>query len=97
MEEESHKIIQANPKALELIGAPEGEVTGNVCHTFICPAERGKCPVTDLGQVITSSERILITRNGAKVPIIKTVVPTIIGTKKILVESFIEIATEKGR
>jgi PAS domain S-box-containing protein len=95
VEEESHKIIQANPKALELIGASEGEVTGNVCHKFICPAEWGKCPVTDLGQVIKSSERILITRDGAKVPIIKTVVPTIIGTKKILVESFIEITDRK--
>jgi PAS domain S-box-containing protein len=92
---ESHKILQANPKALELIGSLKHEVEGIVCHKFICPAEQGKCPVTDLGQTVNSSERILITKNGMKIPIIKTVVPTYLGNKKVLVESFIDISDRK--
>ena len=92
---ESHTILRANPKALSLIGASESEVTGAICHTFICPAERGKCPVTDLGQKINSSERLLLTRNGKKIPIIKTVVLTQIGNRKVLVESFFDITDLK--
>jgi len=87
----SHTILQANPKALELVGATEGEVTGAVCHRFICPADRGACPVTDLGQSVNASERQLMRRDGRQVPIIKTVVPAQIGGRRVLVESFFEI------
>jgi PAS domain S-box-containing protein len=88
----SHVILQANPKVLGLIGASTDDITGVVCHKFICPAEQGKCPVTDLGQDVNASERVLITKNGERVPIIKTVVPAKIGNKAVLVESFIDIS-----
>jgi len=92
---DSHKIIQANPKALEMIDAQEHDVTGAVCHKFICPADQGKCPVTDLGQVVNSSERVLITKNGTLIPIVKTVVATRIGDRKVLIESFFDITDRK--
>nr|WP_320161927.1 PAS domain S-box protein [uncultured Methanoregula sp.] len=92
----SHTVIRANPKALELIGASECDITGNVCHNFICPAEQGKCPVTDLGQEVHSSERVLLKRNGTRVPIIKTVVSTKIGNRNVLVESFLDITDRKN-
>ena len=91
----SHRILQANPKALDLIGASEDEVIGNICHKFICPAERGKCPVTDLGQDVNASERVLLTKDGSKIPIIKTVVSTVIADEKILVESFMDLTERK--
>jgi PAS domain S-box-containing protein len=93
---ESHKILGANPKALALLGASNRDITNAVCHKFICPAEEGKCPVTDLGQVVNSSERILITKDGENLPIMKTVVSTQIGTRKVLVESFIDITERKA-
>ncbi len=92
----SHTILQANPRAQELIGASEREITGNICHRFICPAEQGACPVTDLGQAVNNSERVLLTKDGSRVPIIKTVVPTQIGNRTMLVESFIDITERKS-
>ncbi len=91
----SHKIIQSNSKALELLSASENEVTGTICHKFICPSEEGKCPVTDLGQTVNSSERILIKKDGSQIPVIKTVVPIQIDNRNVLLESFIDISERK--
>jgi PAS domain S-box-containing protein len=81
--------------ALSLIGASADEVTGAVCHKFICPAEEGQCPVTDLGQDVNSSERALLRKDGSRVPIIKSVIVTELGGKKVLLESFIDITAQK--
>ncbi|MGA8109319.1 MAG: PAS domain-containing protein, partial [Acidobacteriaceae bacterium] len=56
---ETHRIVDANPVALSLVGAPLEKIAGAVCHRFVCPAEKGRCPVTDLGQTVDNSERIL--------------------------------------
>ena len=92
---ESHEIFDANPFALELIGTPLQEVKGKHCHTFICPAERGNCPVTDKGHEIDNSERVLIDKNGRSIPILKTVVELRRHRKKYLLESFIDISQLK--
>ena len=92
---ETHRIVDANPLALELVGAPRELVVGAVCHKFICPADCGRCPVTDLRQVVDESERILLTANGDKRSIIKTVRPVVIGGRKFLLESFIDITARK--
>src|SRR5208283_215763 len=62
---------------------------------FICPAESGKCPVMDLGQTIDSSERILLTSCGEKIPILKSVIKTMLGGREVLVESFFDITERK--
>jgi PAS domain S-box-containing protein len=91
----THIIIDANNTALALIGAGKDDVIGKVCHTFICPAELGQCPITDLGQTIDESERVLITVKGERTPIIKSVKHTEIGGKQYLIESFIDITERK--
>ena len=92
---ETHKIVTANPKALETIGASKEHVIGKVCHTFICPAEKGKCPITDLGQTVDKSERVLLRADGQKIPILKTVTTIIWGGRKYLIESLIDITELK--
>jgi len=92
---QTHTILDANPKALEMIGGTNESVVGSVCHHFICPAESCKCPVTDLGQTIDSSERILLTQRGEKRPILKSVIKTILGEKEVLIESFVDITDRK--
>src|SRR4030042_106086 len=47
---DTHEIVDANPRAVELIGATKEKIVGKICHEFVCPAEKGKCPITDLGQ-----------------------------------------------
>jgi len=92
----THAILDANDKALEMIGgSPNDVIVGSVCHRFICPAELGKCPVTDLGQTVDSSERVILTKGGERIPILKSVVRTTLGGKEVLIESFIDITERK--
>ena len=92
---ETHRIVDANPVALELAGAPVDKVVGAVCHSFVCPAEKGRCPVTDLGQTVDNSERVLLTVKGEKRSIIKTVKPVEMGGRQYLLESFLDITGRK--
>ena len=41
---ETHVIEHANRKALELFRNTEEKVEGYLCHSYICPAEKGSCP-----------------------------------------------------
>ncbi|MBW2265043.1 MAG: PAS domain S-box protein [Deltaproteobacteria bacterium] len=92
---ETHTIVEANPLATGLIGLPRKKVLGQVCHKFICPAGEGKCPITDLGQKMDNSENVLLTASGDSVPILKTVVPLMLGGKVHLLESFLDITERK--
>jgi len=92
---QTHTIIEANPAALRMIGASREQVVGKLCHSFICPAEKGKCPVSDIGQTVDNSERILLTSKGEPIPVIKYVVQSVMGGRKVLVETFISIAERK--
>ncbi|MDO9034611.1 MAG: PAS domain S-box protein, partial [Methanoregula sp.] len=91
----THTIVDANAAALAMIGASHKDVTGKVCHTFICPAEVGKCPVTDLGHTDDNSERVLIRANGERIPILKSVNPVTIGDRPFLIESFVDLTERK--
>ena len=92
---ENHRIVYANPTALQVIGRPKTQVIGAVCHSFICPAEVGKCPITDMKQIIDNSERVVIDAREELVPVLKTVVPTLIEERRYLVESFLDITERK--
>jgi PAS domain S-box-containing protein len=91
---ETHVIVDVNSVALEMIGASREQVIGSVCHNYICPAER--CPVTDLGQTVDHSERVLLTADGANVPIIKSVTAIMLDGRQHLIESFVDI-TDRQR
>ena len=92
---EKHEIVDANETACKLIGVSKGNLIGKICHKYVCPAEQGKCPITDLKQVIDNSERLLIDTKGNKIPIIKTVVPITMKNRTYLLESFIDITDRK--
>ena len=92
---ETHEIVDANPTAIEMFGVPKEQVVGSICHRYICPAEVGQCPSTDLGQAVDNSERVLLKANGESVPILKTVTPIILNGRKCLLESFVDITERK--
>ncbi|KKH45462.1 response regulator [Methanosarcina sp. 1.H.A.2.2] len=92
----THEIMEVNQAAEEVIGLPKDKLLGNVCHKFICPAEINKCPITDLGQTVERSERVLLSNGrGEHLPILKSVVPVKIGEKEYLIESFIDLSERK--
>jgi PAS domain S-box-containing protein len=92
---ETHVIADANPRALEMIGAPREKVIGAVCHRFICPMESGRCPVKDRDGQVDEAEREILTADGRSIPVIKTVVPVKISGREMLIESFIDLSEQK--
>jgi PAS domain S-box-containing protein len=92
---QTHIIVKANAAALKLIGLPKESVLGQRCHRFICPAEAGKCPITDLHTVVDNSERVLLDGSGKRIPILKTVVPITFEQRQCLLECFLDLSDRK--
>jgi PAS domain S-box-containing protein len=92
------KVIRhANKTAIEMAGfESEEEMKGIVCHQHVCPAEAGKCPILDLLEPVNRSERVLLTKHGKAVSILKSVVPIVLNGEKVLLESFVDI-TDRQR
>lgn len=92
---ETHRIVDANPKACAMVGLPSHDIAGKICHDFVCPAHEGMCPISDLGQVVDESERTLITADGRQVPVLKTVMDSDIDGRNHYIECFIDISEQK--
>ena len=92
---QSHRIVDANPMAISMIGATKDEIINSVCHEIICPTEQGQCPICDLGQKIDRSERLLQNANGELIPILKTANIMILDEKEYIIESFLDITERK--
>jgi PAS domain S-box-containing protein len=91
----THEIIDLNPYALNMMGTTKDRVLNKVCHHFICPAEQGRCPITDLHQTVDNSERVLLTEDGKQVDIIKYVVPFSFHGRDCLIETFLDNTERK--
>jgi PAS domain S-box-containing protein len=92
---ETCTIVEANPAALNLIGAARERVIGQVCHTYLCPTEVDRCPIRDLGKESDNGERVLLTANGDTVPVLKTATPVMLGGRRQLLECFVDIRDRK--
>ena len=91
----THRIVDANPEALKLMGVSKYQVVDSICHNYICPTDIGSCPITDKGQKVDNSERVLITRDGKRIPILKTVVSINFDGREHLLETFLDITQLK--
>lgn len=92
---ETHVIAYINSAAENMFGAKKEVIVGNVCHKYVCPAEKGKCPITDLGKEVDSAECILLDNEGKEKPILKTVSKVYFKGRLHLVESFIDMVKLK--
>ncbi len=95
VDERTHEIIDVNRIAADTIGVSKEKIIGNICHKYVCPADEGKCPISDLDQVVDNSERVLLNVNGKEIPILKTVVPIKLNGRECILESFIDITERK--
>ncbi|PKL67839.1 MAG: hypothetical protein CVV28_03695 [Methanobacteriales archaeon HGW-Methanobacteriales-1] len=95
VDEKTHEILDVNQVAADLIGVSKEKIMGNICHRYICPADEGKCPISDLDQVVDNSERVLLDVKGNKIPILKTVIPIKLVGRECLLESFIDMTERK--
>ena len=92
---EDHTIIDANESAAAMVGLPREDIVGGLCHKFVCPAEQGKCPISDLNQTGDESERVLIRADGTALPILKTVREGTFQGAACIIESFVPISEQK--
>ena len=92
---ETHVVESVNPAAAALIGAPASRILGRKCHQFLCPAEEGRCPITDQGEIVDHSDRVLLGAAGTRIPVLKSAKRILIGGREKLLESFIDISARK--
>ena len=91
----THRIVDANPIAEEILGFSKSELINRLCYGNICPAKEGTCPVTDQNISIVNEERVFLNKTGEKVAILKTVATVILNKKEYLVESFVDVSDRK--
>ena len=91
----TQKIIDLNPHALMTFGCSLDSLIGKKCREYICPAEKGNCPIIDQKSNLDRSEREIITSDGKRIPVLKTVIKTEIEGNRVLIECFIDISDKK--
>lgn len=92
---ENHVIVDANPVAIGLIGAPKEQIVGSECNRFVCKPEHGKCAVTDLGETVINAERAMQRADGTTRWVMQTVVPVSLHGKSHLLESYVDITERR--
>ena len=88
-------IERANNHAAALFGGTTEQLVGHRCHSLLCPACEGACPVCDLNQVVENAERTMLRRDGSRLPILKTVKRFQVNGREKLLECFVDISERK--
>jgi two-component system, cell cycle sensor histidine kinase and response regulator CckA len=92
----THRIIDANRAAEDMIGINRNTIIGRTCHQFLCPKNRDDCPsIGDRSQKTGNSESILLRSDGSQKEILKTEASVILEGRECLIESFIDISYQK--
>ncbi len=91
VEPDTHRVVAANDFAAKAMGRPREEIEGQVCHGLLCPAQVGKCPVTDLGSTGEQAVRSLLRADGTSIAVLKTVSRIVRGGRELLLETFTEV------
>jgi PAS domain S-box-containing protein len=92
---EGRKIAYVNPKLVQMTGRGPEELIGSPCHRFICAACEGGCPVLDHGGDVMGREVEIVGADDRPIQILKSVIPTEIAGRRVLVESFVDITAQK--
>ena len=92
---ETRIIESANEYVEDLFGAPMDTFVGKRCHSLLCPASEGACPICDLHHIVDNSDRIMLGVDGSRIPIMKTVKTIRLNDKNKLLECFVDITNRK--
>lgn len=92
---ETHAIVFINAAAAAIAQTTPEAMTGKQCHSFICPAEKGNCPITHQGKLVDNTERVLFRSDGSACPVLKAVKPFEFQGRPCLLESFLDITEMK--
>jgi diguanylate cyclase (GGDEF)-like protein len=93
---QTHQILSINSVALEMTGFPNAEFCiGRPCQMFLCPTTPGNCPVMDRGEDVCSCEHVLMTANGGRLPVFRTVGKAVVDGRLVLIETFMDFSARK--
>ncbi len=93
---DTHVIEYVNPAAATMFGVPMADIVGNTCHQYLCPAQQGACPITDLHQSVDHSDRVMVRADGSHLRVLKTVVAVELNGRRRLLETFVDISELKA-
>lgn len=83
-----------NSNALKLLKYDNAhDLIGKPCHEFFCSND--ECPVIDLRSEIDNSERVILDKNKNKITVLKSCIKINYNSEDVLLESFIDISTQK--
>ena len=93
---QTHQVIDANAKALDIIGCSRPELQGRDYRQYrFLPGD--EYDLTGPGrQCRENFEGTLVSAAGDSVPVLKSVIPVLIGDQECLIESFIDIRDQKN-
>jgi len=88
----NHTVLEANPTALRTLGVSGEALIGSSCHEFICTASPDTCPFSNVREIVFNLEDEILTSDGCRVPVLRTVVPFMLEGRTHLLESFIDVS-----
>ncbi|MCP3874828.1 MAG: response regulator [Desulfobacteraceae bacterium] len=93
---DTHIIELVNKTASDMFGSPPENIVGNYCYEFLCPKQKGQCPITDVNATVDNSEKYMLNVHKEKIPILKTINTVVMNGQKFLLESFVDITEQKN-
>ncbi len=91
----TYQVTDANITALEMIGVSKNKLIGSICYDHIHQVDKEMHPITDFDRNVDSTECILISQSGLKIPILFVPTRCLLGGKEHIVGSFIDITERK--
>ena len=92
IDRETQIIADVNQRGEKMIGASREKIVGRECQELFCAARVGECPITDTVKEIVDAKHELITAEGKRLTVLKTVVPITIKGREYLLETFFNIS-----
>ncbi|MHB0938929.1 MAG: response regulator [Armatimonadota bacterium] len=88
---ESHRIVDANQMALDMIGRTRDALIGTACQSYLCTAENVVCDMFRTQNEVISRDCVLQRANGETIPVLKTAVPLVLNGRRHFLENFIDV------
>ena len=92
IDKKSRRIVDVNSYACSLIGLTKNVITGCLCTEFICVSKENSCPILDMGEQISTSERNLRNSKGELIPILKTAMSARFSRNEYIIEIFSDLS-----
>ena len=91
-----HIVRRINNAALKMTGHDsEADIVGRTCHRTICPADEGHCHLKNLGNQVDQSEKVIIHKDGRRIPVFKTALQVELDGNDVILEAFMDISAIK--